>query len=180
MARVVFFSFDYDDAWRVNQVRNSGRFIGEQRSGFRDKAEYEQVKRTGDAAIKSWIRKQMHGCSVTCVLIGAATSRSRWVNFEIAESIANGMGLLGVYIHRLRVPQRQEQDEVLNMLFQPPSPPNPLDNHSMPPKDWFDQLSPAKASDRFETYTWEPRESLFSWANDLGAWVDEAARRAGR
>ena len=67
MVRVVFFSFDYDDVWRVNQVRNLGAFVGEQRSGFRDKAEYEQVKRSGDAAIKQWIRKQMRGCSVTCV-----------------------------------------------------------------------------------------------------------------
>ena len=180
MSRVVFFSFDYDDAWRVNQVRNSGAFIGEKRSGFRDKAEYEQVKRTGEAAIKRWIRKQMHGCSVTCVLIGTDTHRSRWVNFEIAESIANGMGLLGVYIHTLRVSQNQQEDAVLNRLFQPPDPPNPLDNHSMPPKDCFEQLFPVKASDCFETHIWEPRESLFSWANDLGAWVDEAARRAGR
>jgi len=119
----------------------------------------------------------MNGCSVTCVLIGAATSQSRWVNFEIAESIKNGMGLLGVYIHGLHAPQNQQQDAVLNMLFQPP---NPLDNHSMPPKDFFEELFPNKASDCFETHTWEPSESLFSWTNDLGAWVDEAARRAGR
>ena len=66
---MVFFSFDYDDVWLVNQVRNSGKFVGERRSGFRDKAEYEQVKRRGDAAIKRWIRGQMQGCSVTCVLI---------------------------------------------------------------------------------------------------------------
>ena len=176
MARVVFFSFDYDDVWRVNQVRNSGAFIGEKRSGFRDKAEYEQVKRRGDAAIRNWIRKQMQGCSVACVLIGTATHRSRWVNFEIKESIANGMGLLGVYIHKLHMPN-VERDAVLDLLFQPH---NPLDNHSMPPEHRLEQLYPAKASERFQTHTWEPRESLFSRANDLGAWVDEAARRAGR
>lgn len=183
MARVVFFSFDYDDVWRVNQVRNSGKFFGEQRSGFRDKAEYEQVKRTGDAAIKNWIRNQMRGCSVTCVLIGAATSRSKWVNFEIAESIANGMGLLGVYIHRLRLPLQGHQGPLANALVQPPNPPNPLDNHSMSSKDWFQPLIPVKASDRFKTYTWEPSGvglGLLSLGNDLGAWVDDAARRAGR
>ena len=176
MARVVFFSFDYDDVWRVNQVRNSGRFIGEKRSGFRDEAEYEQVKRRGDAAIKNWIRKQMHGCSVTCVLNGKATHLSKWVKFEIEESIRNGMGLLGVYIHNLHKP-RDERDPVLDMLFQPT---NPLDNHRMPPKNCFEELFPVKASDCFETHTWEPSDSWFSWANDLGAWVEEAARRAGR
>ena len=175
MVRVVFFSFDYDDVWRVNQVRNSGAFVGEQRSGFRDKAEYEQVKRSGDTAIKQWIRKQMRGCSVTCVLIGTDTHRSRWVKFEIAETIANGMGLLGIYIHRLHMPN-DERNAVLDMLVQPH---NPLDDHDMPPKDQFDQLYPAKASAHFQTHTWEP-QSMFSWTNDLGAWVEEAARRAGR
>ena len=29
MAGAVFFSFDYDDVWRVNQVRKSGAFVGE-------------------------------------------------------------------------------------------------------------------------------------------------------
>lgn len=180
MARVVFFSFDYDDIWRVTQVRNSGRFIGEKRSGFRDKAEYEQVKRRGDAAICNWIRRQMHGCSVTCVLIGAATYRSRWVDFEIAESIARDMGLLGVYVHKLHAPQNQPQDTVLDTLFQLPSPPNPLDNHSLTTNNWFGQPISVTASAHFETHTWEPRDSFLSLPNDLGAWVDEAARRAGR
>ena len=117
----------------------------------------------------------MHGCSVTCVLIGTDTHQSRWVKFEIAESIANGMGLLGIYIHRLHMPN-DERDAVLDMLVQPH---NPLDDHSIPPKDWLDQLYPAKTSERFETRTWEP-QPMFSWTNDLGTWVDEAARRVGR
>ncbi len=182
MTRVVFFSFDYDDVWRVNQVRNSGRFIGEQRSGFRDKAEYEQVKRTGDIAIKNWIRNQMRGCSVTCVLIGTATHRSRWVNFEIKESIAKGMGLLGVYIHTLKLKGERDDprsftDPVTDVIFPPP---NPLDNHNMPPKNGPQKIYPEKASQRFETYTWKPGASIFTSANDLGTWVDNAARLVGR
>ena len=163
MARVVFFSFDYDDVWRVNQVRNSGAFVGEKRSGFRDKAEHERFKRRGDAAIKQWIRIQMYGCSVTCVLIGAATHRSRWVNFEIEDSIANGMGLLGVYIHKLLIP-KYERDAVLDMIFRPP---NPLDNHNMPPKDWFENLSPVRASDRFETIRGNRESPRFLWRTTL-------------
>ncbi len=172
MARVVFFSFDYDDVWRVNQVRNSGAFVGEKRSGFRDKAEYERVKRRGDAAIKKWIRNQMYGCSVTCVLIGANSHLSRWVNFEIEESIVNGMGLLGVYIHKLK----DERGVIPNLFL---SSFNPLDNHRMPRKDWLDGIMPDRASDRFKTYNWEP-DSWTSWANNLGAWVKDAAQRAGR
>ncbi len=180
MTRIVFFSFDYDDVWRVNQVRNSGAFTGEKRSGFRDKAEYEQVRRTGDAAIRNWIRRQMHDCSVTCVLIGAATYRSRWVNFEIAESIRNSMGLLGVYIHRLRVSKNDRGAVLSPVVGAVLRPPNPLDKHTMPPKGESGFLFPVKASDRFETHTWEPADSWPSQVNNLGAWVEEAARRAGR
>ena len=177
MARVVFFSFDYDDVWRVNQVRKSGAFVGERRSGFRDKAEYEQVKRQGDAAIKRWIRAQMQGCSVTCVLIGSATHESKWVHFEIEESISSGMGLVGVYVHKLKFPGQSNQFGALI------SPPNPLDDHKMPGSDdAFSMLFADRASDRYETHTWEPTGAygrLFG-SNDLGAWVEEAARRAGR
>lgn len=174
MARVVFFSFDYDDVWRVNQVRNSGRFIGEQRSGFRDKAEYEQVKRTGDAAIRNWIRRQMQGCSVTCVLIGQNTHKSKWVHFEIEESISNGMGLLGVYIHKLK----DRSNSAVGLW----APPNPLDDHKMPVDGILSTVFHDKASDQFATYTWEPTGSLLDvfTKNDLGAWVEDAAGRAGR
>ena len=175
MARVVFFSFDYDDVWRVNQVRNSGQFVGQQRAGFRDKAEYEQVKRRGDRAIRNWIRAQMHGCSVTCVLIGEHTHKSKWVNFEIEESIDNGMGLLGVYIHKVK----DKQGEIANLFF---APPNPLDNHKMPPTGPWTETFPDSASERFETHTWELRGSLWRLfgGNDLGAWVEKAAQLAGR
>ena len=176
MARVVFFSFDYDDVWQVNQVRKSGTFVGEQRAGFRDKAEYEQVKRQGDEVIKRWIRAQIQGCSVTCVLIGSATYQSKWVNFEIGESISRGMGLVGVYIHRLKVPRRNNQ---FGVLF---APRNPLDDHSMPPTNAITRMFPDRASERYETHTWDPAGLLGSQLsnNDLGAWVEEAARRAGR
>lgn len=176
MARVVFFSFDYDDVFRVNQVRNSGQFVGEKRSGFRDKAEYEKVKRRGDKAIKKWVRGQMHGCSVTCVLIGHDTHKSKWVNFEIEESIKNGMGLLGVYIHGLK----DENGATSHMLF---APDNPLDNHEMPPDGLLDGLlGPDRASDCYETHTWEPADSVWLLVkdNDLGTWVEDAARKEGR
>lgn len=46
MARKVFFSFDYDDVWRVNIVRNSDitkKRIDE--AGYIDKAEFEKIEK---------------------------------------------------------------------------------------------------------------------------------------
>ncbi len=39
----------------------------------------------------------MDGTSVTCVLIGSQTANSRWVKYEIEQSIEKGNGLLGIY-----------------------------------------------------------------------------------
>lgn len=103
MARKVFFSFHYArDAWRVGQVRNSGVISNLDKSPFYDKAEWETLKRQGDQAIKSWIDNQLSGTSVTVVLVGAETSKRRWVKYEIAKSIELGKGLLAINISGIK------------------------------------------------------------------------------
>jgi hypothetical protein len=102
MARRVFFSFDYDtDIWRVNQVRHSWVTQGED-AGYIDAADFEKIRRQGEDAIERWIDKQLEGTSVTVVLIGAKTSESKWVRYEINKSWERGNGLIGIYIHNLR------------------------------------------------------------------------------
>ncbi|HFF4699380.1 TPA: TIR domain-containing protein, partial [Acinetobacter baumannii] len=83
MARKVFFSFKYDDVSRAMIVRNS--WVTHDSAGFIDKAEFEEVKRKGDAAIKYWIDNQLKNTSVTVVLIGENTKKSKWVRYEIEE-----------------------------------------------------------------------------------------------
>jgi hypothetical protein len=104
MARQVFFSFHYErDNWRASQVRNSWVTKPDrQTAGFWDRAEWEQVQRGGDAAIKNWIDNQLKGTSVTVVLIGAETSSRKWVRYEIEQSINRGNGIIGVRIYNLK------------------------------------------------------------------------------
>ena len=111
MARRVFFSFDYDrDVWRASNVRNSQNFKSEHGEvGFVDSASWEEVKRKGDEAIKNWIDTQLEGTSVTIVLIGAKTSESKWIKYEIEKSANMGNKLLGIYIHNIR-DQNQRTD----------------------------------------------------------------------
>jgi hypothetical protein len=101
MARKVFFSFKYHDVTRAMVVRNSDVIRGDDKRGFIDKADFEAVKRQGDAAIKNWIDQQLQGTSVTAVLVGARTCSSRWVKYEIDASIARGNGLLGIDISKI-------------------------------------------------------------------------------
>jgi len=102
MTRKVFFSFKYEDVGRAMIVRNSWVTQGTVAAGFIDHADFEAVERGGDASIKRWINAQLDGSSVTVVLVGEKTCRSRWVKYEIAQSIARGNGLLGIDISKIK------------------------------------------------------------------------------
>ena len=103
MARRVFFSFEYDhDVSRAMVVRNSWVTQGREAAGFVDAADFEEVKRGGDAAIKQWIREQLNGTSVTVVLVGANTCSSRYVQYEIQQSEERGNGLIGIDVSKIK------------------------------------------------------------------------------
>jgi len=162
--RKVFFSFDWDDVWRANQIRNSWVAKGNYKAaGFVDAADIEQIKKATDSSIKSWIDRQLEGTSVTCVLIGSQTANSSWVKYEIMESIEKGNGLLGVYIHNVK-------DENSSTSIKGESP------FRKPPINF----SPHTSGEL--TY---PCCSYYDWTNDsgyrdLGSWIEKAARQAGR
>jgi hypothetical protein len=102
MARRVFFSFEYEhDVSRANVVRNSGMTKGIEDAGFIDAAEFEKVKKRGDAAVKAWIDGQLKGTTVTVVLVGQETCSSKWVQYEIEASKKRGNGLLGIDISKI-------------------------------------------------------------------------------
>ena len=103
MARIVFFSFHYDeDINRSMIVRNSWVTQGKEAAGFIDKAEFEKIKRNGENAVCKWIDKQLEGTSVTVVLIGKETLNRPFVQYEIRKSIERGNAIIGIHIHNLR------------------------------------------------------------------------------
>ncbi len=146
MARSVFFSFKYDDVYRAMNVRNSNVIGGILKSGFIDKADFEQVQRRGDAAIQAWIDGQLNGTSVTVVLVGANTHKSRWVRYEIEQSIARGNGLLTIDISKIGDGQGNTTD-----------------------------CCSLRATG-YKHYLWNKDNGR----ENLGAWVEAAARAAGR
>ena len=107
MARRVFFSFHHeDDIWRANQVRNVDVVAGPHLAGFFDQSEYTQAKKTGKDATRRMILSHLKDTTVTVVLIGTDTASRPWVKYEIAQSIARHNGLLGIYIHHLKDPNK--------------------------------------------------------------------------
>jgi hypothetical protein len=72
------------------------------RAGFFDHSEYEEAKRKGVEGIKRMIDRHLRNTSVTVVLIGRQTASRPWVRYEIARSIEQHNGLLGIRIHHLK------------------------------------------------------------------------------
>ena len=163
MARKVFFSFNYDrDVRRVVQVRNSWRIRpGNESQPFLDKAEWESIKRQGNAAIENWIERQFKGTTVTIVLIGKETYARQWVRHEIKRSHELKKGMLGIYIHNVKDPQTGSD----------PKGKNPFDYWCLEnngSKKYFSEMYP--------TYDWVNNDGY----NNIEGWIETAARNAGK
>lgn len=162
MARRTFFSFHYaNDVWRAMQVRNSWVTQEREAAGFIDKAEFEQVERQGENAVKAWIDKQISGTSVTVVLIGAETSNRDYVKYELEESWKKGNGILGIFVH-------QNKDKDGNTSVKGSNTFGPIFTSYKDDKKYF--------YERFETYDWVDDNG---YAN-MGKWIEDAAKKAGR
>jgi hypothetical protein len=99
MKHKVFYSFHHQlDSWRASTIRSIGIVEGNQPASDND---WEAVKLGKDPAIRRWIDQQLKYRVCTIVLIGAETATRKWVNYEIEQSWNNGLGLLGIRIHRL-------------------------------------------------------------------------------
>lgn len=158
MVRRVFFSFHYDrDVRRIQQVRQSW-VVREKGSAppFYDKAEFEEAKRRA-GGIERWIEEQLAGCSVTAVLFGRETYDRPWVKHEIKRSYELRMGILAIDVHNIQDPL-YGRDQAGR---------NPLEH-------W--QANGQKFTSRYRTYDWV----LDDGYNNIGTWIERAARDAGK
>ena len=166
MGRHVFFSFHYQrDIWRVSQVRNSWVTQENKATGrFWDDADWESVRKQGDQAIKNWINMQMKGTSVTVVLIGAETSQRKYVLYELKRSYQERKGILGIRIHSMK-----NQYGYIDHQGQ-----NPLDIltvNNTPLSHLHNGYNYV-----YKTYDWSQNNGYYN----IGSWIEEAARNAGR
>lgn len=154
MARKIFFSFHYErDAWRAGQVRNSNVVSSEDQYGFVDAADWESIKKKGDAAIERWIDDQLKNTSITAVLSGAETADREWVQYEIQQSWNRGNGIVGIRIHNIKDQEKKTDTQGRN----------PFDDFKLPDGTLLSSVC-----------------KTYDWVNDdgrthLGKWADEAA-----
>ena len=164
MARRVYFTFHYRDvaSFRANVVRKSWVTKPDrEEAGFFDASLWEEAKKKGGEAIERMINKALKGTSVTVVLIGAETSSRKWVKYEIKKSHERGNGILGVYIHNIKDKDGRTDKKG--------------DDH-------FDEI--AKDENGNSVYFWQLYPA-YDWVDDdgfnnLGDWIEKAAKKAGR
>ena len=95
-SRHVFISFDHEDMNDVNLLRAQAKNSNSDLE-FDDYSLKEPFDSKNADYIKQQIRNKINFCSVTMVYLSENTASSKWVNWEIEESIKRAKGVIGVY-----------------------------------------------------------------------------------
>jgi hypothetical protein len=96
VSRHIFISFDHEDVNDVNLLRGQAKNDNVDLQ-FDDYSVKEPFDSSNADYIKRQIREKIDHCSVTVVYLTEKTASSKWVNWEIEESITRGKGVIGVY-----------------------------------------------------------------------------------
>lgn len=96
VSRHLFISFAHEDLGDVNLLRGQAKNEKVDLQ-FDDHSVKEPYDSTAADYIKRQIREKIDCCSVTMVYLTENSASSKWVNWEIEESIKRGKGVIGVY-----------------------------------------------------------------------------------
>ncbi len=96
VSRHVFISFDHEDLDEVNLLRGQAK---NEKVDFQfdDHSVKNPYNSNNADYIKRQIRDKIDRCSVTVVYLTDKSATSKWVNWEIEESLKRGKGVIGVY-----------------------------------------------------------------------------------
>lgn len=92
----VFISFSYDDIDEVNLLRGQAKNENTDLQ-FDDYSVKEAFDSNNADYIKRQIREKIDRASVTVVYLSENSASSKWVNWEIEESLKRGKGVVGVH-----------------------------------------------------------------------------------
>ncbi len=95
-SRHVFISFAYEDNDEVNLLRGQAK-NDKTDLQFDDHSVKEAFDSKNSDYIKRQIREKLERVSVTVVYLSPSSARSKWVDWEIEESLKMGKGVIGVH-----------------------------------------------------------------------------------
>lgn len=92
----VYLSFDHEDLGEVNLFRGQARNENADLR-FDDYSVREPFDSPNAEYIKARIREKIDRCSVTVVYLTERSASSKWVDWEIEESVRRDKGVIGFY-----------------------------------------------------------------------------------
>jgi hypothetical protein len=142
----VFFSFKYADLRQALVVR-SNRFIADdEKRGFIESGDFNDLERSGDPAIRAWVDRQLRDTTVTVVLVGASTDESRWVGYELEESLRRRNGIITVDISSIPDPCKPPATACALRVKRAPHYRWDADNGEFNLGHWIDAADPCRQS----------------------------------
>lgn len=94
--RHIFISFAYEDIDEVDLLRGQSKNKNNELN-FSDYSVKEPFDSENANYIKAGIKEKIRKASVTLVYLSSYSVESKWVDWEIRESIKMGKGVIGVY-----------------------------------------------------------------------------------
>jgi len=94
--RHVFISFANEDLNDVNMLRGQAKNQSSELE-FDDLSLREPFDSKNVEYIKNGIRERIDRASVTVVFLSPESAKSKWVDWEVTESLSRGKGVVGVY-----------------------------------------------------------------------------------
>ena len=200
MSRRTFFSFHYKpDVSRAWVVRNSWITKvaqGEREdAGFFDSSVFEASQRVGDDSLRRFLSEGLNNTTVTCVLVGAETCLRRWVRYEVFRSFMRGNGLLAIRIHAIGSLHSATAIAGSNpfdcVAFTVDGSVVRLKEIKTTGWQWSDDVGTLPLNEVAynlggrTNHTFATMFPIYDWTADngyanLGAWIESAARQAGR
>lgn len=92
----VFISFAFEDEDEVNLLRGQAKNENTELE-FDDFSLKQAIQSENDDYIKQKIRERIDRSSVTVVYLTSDSAKSKWVDWEVAESLKRGKGVIGVH-----------------------------------------------------------------------------------
>lgn len=103
MSRRVYFSFDYRrDIKRADEVRHMVDILPHSAAGFHDTLTWKNYLKMGDSEIAKRINEGLKNTIATVICVGATTASSKYVEYELNQSLKRGNAIVAIAVNHLR------------------------------------------------------------------------------
>ncbi|MGL4524805.1 MAG: TIR domain-containing protein, partial [Spirochaetia bacterium] len=158
--RRIFPSYDWDDAWLVNQITQQPNVIPKEELGLISGVPNEEIK-SSDEKIKAWINESMNGCSCLILFVGEKTHLSKWCLYEIELAKEKRMGRFIIYLDGMKRKEgticKKGQD--------------PYEYHGL-----YGPPDSTRTGYTIEKYSWLSDDGQ----SNIKEWIEDACKRAGK